>query len=115
MSSEQMPPEFEWIKPGVQVELKEDAWHGRDIGQPLTVITDPYLPPNFDHWVVECVPDFGLLMWCDELEPAKNPTITLTLTREQAEALLKGVEEIRWCCRSKPVTELKKQIEEKLK
>lgn len=48
-------------------------------------------------------------------EKPKQAPITLTLTREQAEALLKGVEEIRWCCRSKPVTELKKQIEEKLK
>lgn len=114
MSSEQMPPEFEWIKPGVQVELKEDAWHGRDIGQPLTVITDPYLPPNFDHWVVECAPDFGLLMWCDELEPAKNPTITLILTREQAEALLKGLN-TGYLEDGLKMAEIKKQIEDKLK
>lgn len=31
------------------------------------------------------------------------------------EALLKGIEEIRWCCQNKPVTELGKQIEDKLK
>ena len=44
-----------------------------------------------------------------------KPKITLTLTREQAEALLKGVKEIRWCCQSKAMFELTKQIEEKLK
>ena len=114
MSENQIPAEFEWIKPGVQVDLKEDAWHGRDIDQTLTVVSEPFLPPNFDKWVVVCEPDFGLLMWCEELEPAKNPTITLTLTREQAEALLRGVN-TGYLESGATMAEIKKQIKEKLK
>jgi len=122
VSETKVPPEFEWIKPGVQVELSEDAWHGRGISQTLTVITDPYLPPNFDHWVVECEPDYGLLMWCDELVPAKNPIITLTLTCEQAKSLKEMLDDVLpsdWKIINWGITKdfewLKNQIEEKLK
>lgn len=111
----EMPKEFEWIKPGVQVELKKDAWHGRGISQTLTVITDPYLPPNFDHWVVECEPDFGLLMWCDELIPANNPTITLTLSREKAENCHEILGDVLHWGPSETLEWLREQIEEALK
>lgn len=114
MSETKVPTEFEWIKPGVQVDLKQDAWHGCDIDQTLTVISEPYLPPNFDHWVVECKPDFGLLMWCDELMPAKNPTITLTMTREQAEAISEELGGLISYIKQ-PLGDLYQQIEEKLK
>ena len=115
-----IPAEFAWIKKGVQVDLKEDAWHGRGIEQTLTVVSDPFYIPNLNKCVVQCRPDFGLLMWCEELQPAKNPKITLTLTRHQAQALLLQMQKLDGVSRGfiedeKFYREIEKQIEEKLK
>lgn len=110
--SEQMPPEFEWIKPGVKATCQKTQ-RNVTIKKPPHQAHECY---EIKDWFVlwECCGTFGGSK-CADLIPGHHGSITLTLTREQAEALLKGVEEIRWCCRSKPVTELKKQIEEKLK
>lgn len=107
MSSEQMPPEFDWIKPGVKMVNKDYSEH-RAIAKAF-----PHWAKNHACWLVGV--DGGGYWQCDIAIPLTKATVTLTLTREQAEALQSGLSAIRWCCSSNAVTELKKQIEEKLK
>ncbi len=108
MSSEQMPPEFDWIKPGVQI---VHSYSNKE----YKCVSLPYFA--YGDWCCDiAVNGEQVRMICGNAlqEPHLAP-ISLTLTREQAEALQSGLSAIRWCCSSNALTELKNQIEEKLK
>ena len=111
MSSEQMPPEFEWIKPGARV-----LW----LSQTYNVNSKPFLMRSaiLDQavwWVklqqAKYAKRFSVPVSAISLEP-----ITLTLTREQAELLANEDKVTFWKMTDWAIFgEIKKQIEEKLK
>lgn len=109
MSSEQMPPDFDWIKPGVRV-----LW----LTQAFNVVSKPFLMRSAildqDIWWVKLqrakyAKRFSVPVSAISLEP-----ITLTLAREQAEIIAKSLAVEFLLSPNKSLIELKNQIEEKL-
>lgn len=116
MSSEQIPPEFEWIKPGVKATCQKTQ-RNVTIKKPPHKAHECY---EIKDWFVlwECYGTFGGSK-CADLIPGHQGPITLTLTREQAEALRSGLTHIQWWNLSEKtkeqIVQIEKQIEEKLK
>lgn len=100
MSESKVPPEFEWIKPGVRVVY---------LTQTYNIVSKPFLMKSqileVDIWWVKLQRAKYAKRFSVPVSAIDKERITLTLTREQAEDLLKG---FVW-------DSLKKQIEEKLK
>ena len=106
--SEQMPPEFEWIVPGVKCNSD---------GFSVVVKSTPFYDDSILNWVCDfSVGESGRAeqfpIACEMLD--KTEIVTLTLTREQAGALLKGIN-TGYLEDGLKMAEIKKQIEEKLK
>lgn len=101
-----MPPEFDWIKPGVKMANKDYPNH-RGTAQAL-----PHWAKNHACWLVAV--DGGGYWQCDIAIPVERAPITLTLTREQGLCLLKGLN-TGYLEDGLKMAEIKTQIEEKLK
>lgn len=108
--SEQIPPEFEWIKPGVRV-----LW----LTQTFNVVSKPFLMRSAildqDIWWVKLqrakyAKRFSVPVSAISLEP-----ITLTLTRDQSQGIVDILTDVLHYGPSEDLEWLKKQIEEKLK
>ena len=79
--SEQIPQEFDWLKPGIKA-------HHCLLGSQMDVVSFPHRwYANKSIWVV-CV-DAGITQRCQDLIPAP---ITLTLTHDLAEMLFEHLE-----------------------
>lgn len=110
--SEQIPAEFAWIKPGVKCLHKN--WEGIK-----TITREPYQHRVWG-WCTQ-IEERGTLQLCSNLMPIPNDSsITLTLTRDQAEALRLLLSKQDGITQGFPederyYREIEKQIEEKLK
>lgn len=109
--SEQIPAEFSWIKPGVKMSNKDYPNHR------AIATKEPHWAKNHACWLVAV--DGGGYWQCDIAVPAEKAPITLTLTREQAEIILKSFNNQRWWDLDfdyeDDLEHIKRQIEEKLK
>ena len=109
-----IPPEFEWIKPGVKVKFNDCE----ACNQIYQVETYPEFVTAYDAWLVRLIGSQGRFA-CEALQPFSGK-ITLTLTRHQAQALLLQMQKLDGVSRGfiedeKFYREIEKQIEEKLK
>lgn len=103
MSDTKVPPEFEWIKPGVKVIHKFSK-------QEHIVRSSVYLDGS--NWKFHIVVNgLSLPVNCEHVFQPNQSLIALTLTREQAELVAYAIT----YSASDILTEIKKQIEEKLK
>jgi len=106
--SEKVPPEFEWIKPGVRAKCKITA-------RQLTIASTPVYDAKKMLW--ECS-IFGVKSGfiCSNLKEIKRANkITLTLTRDQSQDIVDILTDVLHYGPSEDLEWLKKQIEEKLK
>jgi hypothetical protein len=104
MSENKVPPEFEWIKLGAKA-IAGTIGEVEIVGEPA---------PKLGGFWAHCVDSNGYLYDCNCCQYDKQlDTITLTLTRKQAEALLRGVN-TGYLESGATMYEIKKQIEEKL-
>jgi len=110
--SNQVPPEFGWIKPGVKCLHKN--WAGVK-----TISLLPYRNSAWG-WCTQ-IEERGIFQLCEDLMPLPNTeTITLTLTRHQAQALLLQMQKLDGVSRGfiedeRFYREIESMIEEQLK
>jgi hypothetical protein len=110
MSENQIPAEFEWIKPGVKAtcqKSKRNVIITRDIDHSA----DGF---GGQDWFVSWCYDGSVYGGsnCKDLTPGHTGNVTLTLTREQAEQL---IEDFSTSKITRSMDDLKQMIKEKLK
>lgn len=114
MSSEQMPPEFEWIKPGVNLVELPSKEEYKCISHPFFTCGDWVCDVDVDGYIGRVLCSKAQQKTIDSVSAISLEPITLNITREQAEALLKGLN-TGYLEDGLKMAEIKKQIEEKLK
>lgn len=109
-----IPKEFEWIKPGVKCKVNFA------IPFEAEIITDAYFKQknivilSSGEWMADVFNGKEIFsVYCYYIEELNS--ITLTLTREQAESIADILADVLHYGPSAELEELKKQIEEKLK
>lgn len=107
MRETKVPPEFEWIKPGVKAVY---------LTQTYNIVSKPFLMKSpileVDIWWVKLQRAKYAKRFSVPVSAISQEPITLTLTREQAEALIRDTYTFG---PSDTIDEIKEMIEEKLK
>ncbi len=111
MSSEQIPAEFAWIVPGVELVELPSKEEYKCISHPFFTCGDWVCGVDVDGYIGRVLCRKAQQKTIDSVSAISPDSITLTLTREQAEALKYDLH-INYMGGS--VQELIKQIEEKL-